>query len=87
MHSHRLATSVSLLWAWFIWTSYNAGLSSEFTVPIKKLPFNDMESLSKTNYRYEKSCYVGQNLCLEYRKSLIRSRPLIQVYSIRGPIL
>ena len=54
MHSHRLATSVSLLWAWFIWTSYNAGLSSEFTVPIKKLPFNDMESLSKTNYRYKK---------------------------------
>ena len=54
MHSHRLATFVSLLWAWFIWTSYNAGLSSEFTVPIKKLPFNDMESLSKTDYRYEK---------------------------------
>ena len=52
LHSHRLATFVSLLWAWFVWTSYNAGLSSEFTVPIVKLPFNDMESLSKTNYRY-----------------------------------
>ena len=52
-NSHRLATFVSLLWAWFIWTSYNAALASEFTVPIVKLPFTDMESLSTTNYRYE----------------------------------
>ena len=52
-NSHRLATFVSLLWAWFIWTSYNAGLSSEFTVPVVKLPFNDMESLSKTDYKYD----------------------------------
>ena len=53
-NSHRLATFVSLLWAWFIWTSYNAGLASEFTVPVVKLPFNDMDSLSKTEYRYKK---------------------------------
>ena len=53
-NSHRLATFVSLLWAWFIWTSYNAGLASEFTVPVVKLPFNDMDSLSKTEYRYNK---------------------------------
>ena len=52
-NSHRLATFVSLLWAWFIWTSYNAGLASEFTVPVVKLPFNDMDSLSKTDYRYK----------------------------------
>ena len=52
-NSHRLATFVSLLWAWFIWTSYNAGLASEFTVPVVKLPFNDMDSLSKTEYRYK----------------------------------
>ena len=51
-NSHRLATFVSLLWAWFIWTSYNAGLSSEFTVPVVKLPFTDMNSLSNTDYRY-----------------------------------
>ena len=49
--SHRLATFISLLWAWFIWTSYNAALASEFTVPIVKLPFTDMESLSTTDYR------------------------------------
>ena len=49
--SHRLATFISLLWAWFIWTSYNAALASEFTVPIVKLPFTDMESLSSTDYR------------------------------------
>ena len=49
--SHRLATLISLLWAWFIWTSYNAALASEFTVPIVKLPFTDMESLSTTDYR------------------------------------
>ena len=53
-NSHRLAAFVSLLWAWFIWTSYNAGLASEFTVPVVKLPFNDMDSLSKTEYRYNK---------------------------------
>ena len=51
-NSHRFATFVSLLWAWFIWTSYNAALASEFTVPIMKLPFTDMESLSITDYRY-----------------------------------
>ena len=51
--SNRMASVFFMIWAWFIWSSYNASLSSQFTVPLKKLPFTDMETLSMTDYRLD----------------------------------
>ena len=65
--SHRLASVFLLLWAWFIWSSFNASLSSQFTVPLKKLPFTDMETLSITDYRlqianlFKVYCFLSMN--------------------------
>ena len=42
---------VSLLGGIIIWIAYQAFLTSVLAVFIKKYPFNDMHSLSKTNWR------------------------------------
>jgi hypothetical protein len=41
----------SLLAGTVVWISYRASLTSELSVAKKKLPFNDLESLSNTDYR------------------------------------
>ena len=40
----------ALLSGLVIWISYRASLTSELSVVFKKYPFNDLDSLSKSNY-------------------------------------
>lgn len=49
--SYKMILMVSLLGGLVIWIAFNASLTSELAVNIKKMPFDDLESLSKTNWR------------------------------------
>jgi hypothetical protein len=48
---HRIVLFDCLLVGSVIWMAYRASFTSELSVKKLKLPFNDLESLSKTNYR------------------------------------
>jgi hypothetical protein len=51
IQSYRFIIFTSLLAGTVVWISYRASLTSELSVEKKKFPFNDLESLSKTEYR------------------------------------
>jgi hypothetical protein len=48
---HRIVLFDCLLVGSVIWMAYRASFTSELSVTKFKLPFNDLESLSKTGYR------------------------------------
>ena len=48
---HRIVLFDCLLVGSVIWMAYRASFTSELSVKKLKLPFNDLESLSKTGYR------------------------------------
>ena len=49
--TYKLIVFVSLLGGIIIWISYRSFLTAELAINIKKYPFNDMNSLSKTNWK------------------------------------
>ena len=49
--SYKTIVMVSLLGGSVIWIAFNAALTSELAIVVEKMPFNDFESLSKTNWR------------------------------------
>ena len=50
--SFRIMDLTLLLCGFILWTSYNAFLTSELSVVNHSYPFTDLESLSKSNWRY-----------------------------------
>jgi hypothetical protein len=51
IQSYRCVIFTSLLAGTVVWISYRASLTSDLSAAKMKLPFNDMESLSNTDYR------------------------------------
>ena len=51
-NSYKSLVFTSLLGGVVIWISYQAELTSKLSIDLTKFPFNDLESLSKTNYMY-----------------------------------
>jgi hypothetical protein len=51
IQSYRFVIFTSLLTGTVVWISYRASLTSELSVAKTKLPFNDLESLSRTDYK------------------------------------
>jgi hypothetical protein len=51
IQSYRFVIFTLLLAGTVVWISYRASLTSELSTAVTKLPFNDLESLSKTDYR------------------------------------
>ena len=49
--TYKFIVFVSLLGGIIIWIAYQSCLTAKLAVDIKKYPFNDMHSLSKTNWR------------------------------------
>ena len=49
--TYKFIVFVSLLGGLIIWISYRSFLTALLSVNLKKYPFNDMHSLSKTNWR------------------------------------
>ena len=49
--SYRSIIFISLLAGSIVWIFYRAYLTAELAIRIKKYPINDMESLSKTDWR------------------------------------
>ena len=49
--TYKIIVFVSLLGGITIWISYQSCLTAKLAVDIKKYPFNDIYSLSKTNWR------------------------------------
>ena len=49
--SYKIISVTSMLGGVVIWIAYRAFLSAELAIVIKKNPFTDLESLSKTNFR------------------------------------
>ena len=52
--THRITLFICLLGGSVIWMAYRASFTSELSVVKLDLPFNDLESLSTTNYKYTK---------------------------------
>ena len=50
--SHKMIISLFLLCGMISWAAYQSFLTAELSVHIKKFPFTDLESFSKTNWRY-----------------------------------
>ena len=50
LDSNKIFTFTLVICGFVIWSTYNAFLISQLSVKIKKHPFHDLESLSKTNY-------------------------------------
>ena len=50
--SYKVLVFISLVSGMVVWIAYKSFLKAEFAVSLKKHPFNDMESLSKTDWRY-----------------------------------
>ena len=50
LNSYKSLVFTSLLGGVIIWIFYRGQLTSKLSVKLKKYPFNDLESLSKTNY-------------------------------------
>jgi len=49
--SYKMIMLTSMLGGLVIWIAYRSFLSAELAIVIKKYPFNDLESLSKTKFR------------------------------------
>ena len=49
--TYKFIVFVSLLGGIIIWISYRSFLTAELAINVKKYPFNDMNSLSKTNWK------------------------------------
>ena len=49
--SYKATIFVSLLGGVIIWIAYRSFLTAELSIREKKYPFNDLESLSKTDWR------------------------------------
>ena len=49
--SYKAIVFVSLLGGLIIWIAYRSFLTAALSVVEKKYPFNDLESLSKTNWK------------------------------------
>ena len=49
--SYKTTVFVSLLCGMIVWMDYKSSLKAQFAVSIKKYPFQDLESLSQTNWR------------------------------------
>ena len=49
--SYKIIMLTSMLGGLVIWIAYRSFLSAELAIVIKKYPFNDLESLSKTKFR------------------------------------
>ena len=49
-NSYKSVIITSLFGGLVIWASYNAQLTSRLSVDVKKYPFNDLDTLSQTNY-------------------------------------
>ena len=49
-NSYKSVIITSLFGGLVIWASYNAQLTSRLSVDMKKYPFNDLDTLSQTNY-------------------------------------
>ena len=50
-HSYKCIILVSLLSGTIFWISYRAKLISELSIIDKRIPFTDLESFSKSNWR------------------------------------
>ena len=50
--TYKAVIFISLLGGAIIWMAYRSYLTAELSVILKKYPFNDLESLSKSNWRY-----------------------------------
>ena len=50
--TYKAVVFISLLGGAVIWMAYRSYLTAELSVILKKHPFNDLQSLSKTNWRY-----------------------------------
>ena len=48
--SYKLASLVALLGAVVVWISYRSYLTSQLSVEIKKYPFDDLNTLTESNY-------------------------------------
>ena len=53
--TYKAVVFISFLGGAIIWMAYRSFLTAELSVTLKKYPFNDLESLSKSNWRYLKS--------------------------------
>ena len=49
--SYKTTVFVSLLCGMIVWMDYKSSLKAQFAVTIKKYPFQDLQSLSQTNWR------------------------------------
>ena len=49
--SYKLTVFISLLGGVIIWIAYRSFLCAELSIVEEKLPFKDLESLSKTTWR------------------------------------
>ena len=54
-----------------IWISYRAFLFSELSSKINKYPFNDLDSLAKTDYKYEISHAVSSKYNFNHNQTFI----------------
>ena len=52
--SYKATVQVSLIGGMVIWIAYRSFLTADLSVTIKQLPFTDLNSLSNTNWRYER---------------------------------
>ena len=52
VQSYKIVVVTSLFAGYVTWTNYNAFLTSELLTVKKHYPFKDLESLSRTNWRY-----------------------------------
>ena len=50
--SYKITVFISLLGGVVIWIAYRSFLCAELSIVEEKLPFKDLESLSKTTWRY-----------------------------------
>ena len=50
--SYKMVIFISLLCGLFVWQSYRAHLTAELAVYMKAYPFKNLNSISKTNWRY-----------------------------------
>ena len=49
--SYKAIMIVSLIGGLIIWIAFRASMTSELAIVLRQLPFNDMLSFSKTNWR------------------------------------
>ena len=74
-HSYKITIYVSLLCGLIVWISYRARLTAVLSVSIKTYPFKDLESFSKTDWRYVSVyCYILVN---SFVSACVRMRPLL----------